>query len=64
MLFILLLFRYVAGVCVMASILPWIMFGILPVTVVYGMLLWYYRQTGNDLQRLDAVSRSPGTCGN
>ena len=43
----------------MVSILPWIMLGIVPVTIVYWMLLRYYRQTGNDLQRLDAVSRSP-----
>jgi len=43
----------------MVSILPWIAFGIIPVTVVYWFLLLYYRQTGNDLQRLDALSRSP-----
>ena len=43
----------------MAIILPWIMFGIVPVTIVYWLLLLYYRQTGNDLQRLDALSRSP-----
>lgn len=43
----------------MVSILPWIAFGIIPVTVVYWFLLLHYRQTGNDLQRLDAVSRSP-----
>lgn len=59
MVFLLLLFRYVAGVCVMSSILPWIVFGIIPVTAVYYMLLLYYRHSGNDLQRLDAVSRSP-----
>ena len=44
----------------MVSILPWIIFGIVPVTIVYWMLLLYYRKTGNDVQsRLDAMSRSP-----
>ena len=43
----------------MSSIQPWIMFGILPVTIAFWMLLLHYRKTGNDLQRLDALSRSP-----
>jgi len=43
----------------MVTIIPWIALGIAPVTVAYWFLLLYYRQTGNDLQRLDAVSRSP-----
>lgn len=43
----------------MVSILPWILLAIVPVTIAYWFLMLYYRKTGNDLQRLDAVSRSP-----
>lgn len=50
---------YVAGVVVMCSILFWVVFAILPVTVAYWVLMLYYRRSGADLQRLDAMSRSP-----
>lgn len=43
----------------MVSILPWIALAIAPVTVIYWLLLLHYRKSGSDLQRLDAVSRSP-----
>jgi ABC-type multidrug transport system fused ATPase/permease subunit len=50
---------YVAGVALMCSILPWMITAIVPVSVIYYYLLLHYRRTGADLQRLDAVSRSP-----
>ena len=50
---------YVAGVTLMCTILPWMLLAIFPVTVVYWFLLLHYRRAGADLQRLDAVSRSP-----
>lgn len=50
---------YVAGVVVMCTILPWVGLVILPVTVFYWVLMLHYRRSGADLQRLDAVSRSP-----
>lgn len=50
---------FVAGVCVMVSIIPWMILVIIPVTTLYWLLLLYYRKSAADLQRLDAVSRSP-----
>jgi ABC-type multidrug transport system fused ATPase/permease subunit len=50
---------YVAGVVVMCTILPWVGFALLPVSVFYWVLMLHYRKSGADLQRLDAVSRSP-----
>jgi len=50
---------YVAGVCVMVAIIPWMALAILPVTLVYWLLLLHYRKSGSDLQRIDALSRSP-----
>jgi hypothetical protein len=50
---------YVAGVVVMCTILPWVGLALLPVTVFYWCLMLHYRKSGADLQRLDAVSRSP-----
>jgi ABC-type multidrug transport system fused ATPase/permease subunit len=47
------------GVCVMVVIIPWLILAILPVTISYYYLLLHYRKSGSDLQRLDAVSRSP-----
>ena len=43
----------------MCTILPYIAFAIFPVTFIYWMLLLHYRKSGPDLQRLDALSRSP-----
>jgi ABC-type multidrug transport system fused ATPase/permease subunit len=50
---------YVAGVVVMVTILPWVGLALFPVTVLYWVLMLHYRKSGADLQRLDAVSRSP-----
>ena len=50
---------FVAGVCVMTFILPWIILALIPVTMLYWTLQMHYRKSGADLQRLDAVSRSP-----
>lgn len=43
----------------MIIILPWIAFALLVTTIFYGFLMIHYRKSGADLQRLDAVSRSP-----
>jgi ABC-type multidrug transport system fused ATPase/permease subunit len=50
---------YVASVLVMCTILPLVGLTLLPVTVLYWVLTLHYRKSGADLQRLDAVSRSP-----
>jgi hypothetical protein len=42
-----------------SSILPWIILGIVPVSVMYFFIQLYYRMSGPDLQRIDAMSRSP-----
>jgi ABC-type multidrug transport system fused ATPase/permease subunit len=47
------------GVSVVVIILPWLILAIVPITVAYYYLLLHYRKSGSDLQRLDAVSRSP-----
>lgn len=43
----------------MIVILPWIAIALLFTTILYGFLMIHYRKSGADLQRLDAVSRSP-----
>lgn len=48
-----------ASICVMISVLPWIIFALVPVIGVYLVIQSYHRLTGPDLQRLDAMSRSP-----
>jgi ABC-type multidrug transport system fused ATPase/permease subunit len=50
---------FVAGVCIMCIILPWIALALLPVTLLYGFLMLHYRKSGADLQRIDATTRSP-----
>lgn len=50
---------FVAGVVVMSTILPWTICALFPITCLYGILLYYYRMTGIDMQRLDAKARSP-----
>jgi ABC-type multidrug transport system fused ATPase/permease subunit len=50
---------FVAAVVVMVSILPWIVFFLVPITIFYVMIHRHYRKSGADLQRLDALSRSP-----
>jgi ABC-type multidrug transport system fused ATPase/permease subunit len=42
-----------------SSILPWIILGLVPVSVIYFFIQLYYRMSGPDLQRIDAMSRSP-----
>lgn len=44
---------------VVVIILPWLILAIVPITIAYYYLLLHYRKSGSDLQRLDAVSRSP-----
>ena len=50
---------YVAGVVVQCSILPWNALAIFPVSLIYWVLMLHYRKSGPDLQRIDALSRSP-----
>ncbi|KAL3764321.1 hypothetical protein ACHAW5_008918 [Stephanodiscus triporus] len=50
---------YVAGVTIQCTILPWCIFVIVPVSVMYWVFMRHYRLSGPDLQRLDALSRSP-----
>jgi len=50
---------FVAGVAVLTAILPWILLALCPVTGIFWLLQLHYRKSGTDLQRLDAVSRSP-----
>lgn len=50
---------FIAAICVMCTILPWILAALVPITAVYGVFVYYYRKSGSDLQRLDALSRSP-----
>jgi hypothetical protein len=42
-----------------STILPWIILGIVPISVIYFFIQLYYRMSGPDLQRIDAMSRSP-----
>ena len=48
-----------AGIIIQAIILPWQLFAILFIVVMYWMLVLHYRKSAVDLQRLDATSRSP-----
>ena len=50
---------FITGIIVMVSILPWMACALLPAITVYWFLLLHYRKCGTDLQRLDAVARSP-----
>lgn len=50
---------YVAGVVLMCTILPWMTLAVFPVTAAFWYLLLHYRRSATDLQRLDALSRSP-----
>eukprot|EP00977_Amphora_coffeiformis_P023284 scaffold12881_cov177-Amphora_coffeaeformis.AAC.3 len=50
---------FVAGIIVMSTILPWTLFALVPIIGLYSALLYYYRMTGTDMQRLDAKARSP-----
>ena len=50
---------FLTSLVVMVSILPWMFIILLPVSVLYLMIHHHYRKSGADLQRLDAMSRSP-----
>lgn len=49
----------ITGLSLLISILPHSSLVLIPVTALYWLLLMYYRKSAVDLQRLDAVSRSP-----
>lgn len=50
---------FIAGICIMTAILPWIALALAPITYLYGVMLLHYRKSGADLQRIDALTRSP-----
>jgi ABC-type multidrug transport system fused ATPase/permease subunit len=50
---------FVAGLCIQISILPWTALALFPVSAMYYILMLHYRHSGPDLQRIDALSRSP-----
>ena len=50
---------FVTAIAVMVSILPWVILALIPATTLYWLLSLHYRKSGTDLQRLDAVARSP-----
>jgi ABC-type multidrug transport system fused ATPase/permease subunit len=50
---------YVAGVTIQCTILPWSALAVGPVSLMYWYLMLHYRRSGPDLQRIDALSRSP-----
>jgi len=49
----------VTGIILQSIILPWQLFAILFIVVLYWMIVLHYRKSAVDLQRLDATSRSP-----
>merc|ERR1712166_1307170 len=50
---------YVASIAVQVAILPWSALALFPISGLYLVFMHYYRMTGPDLQRIDALSRSP-----
>ena len=50
---------YVASISVQITILPLSALVLIPVSASYLFFMNYYRMTGPDLQRIDALSRSP-----
>jgi ABC-type multidrug transport system fused ATPase/permease subunit len=50
---------FLTGVIVIIGILPWMILAMIPVAMVYWMIQNKYRKSGADLQRIDALSRSP-----
>lgn len=50
---------FVTGLAIQITILPYSVCILVPVISLYWLLLLYYRKSAVDLQRLDAVSRSP-----
>jgi ABC-type multidrug transport system fused ATPase/permease subunit len=49
----------ILNLLVQISVLWYNIFVLVPIMVVYWYLLLYYRKSAVDLQRLDAMSRSP-----
>ena len=50
---------YLTAVVLQIAILPWSALSIVPVSLMYWFLMLRYRMSGPDLQRIDALSRSP-----
>lgn len=50
---------FITGLVIQISILPYNICVLVPIIAIYWYLLRYYRKSAVDLQRLDAVSRSP-----
>lgn len=50
---------YIAGCIIQIAILPWSVLVLFPVSLMYWGLMLLYRMSGPDLQRIDALSRSP-----
>eukprot|EP00536_Pseudo-nitzschia_multiseries_P007312 jgi/Psemu1/195381/e_gw1.171.86.1 len=50
---------YFASIAVQIFVIPWMGIALVPITLSYLMFMHYYRLTGPDLQRIDALSRSP-----
>ena len=50
---------FVTGLVIQISILPYSICILVPVITIYWLILLFYRKSAVDLQRLDAVSRSP-----
>lgn len=50
---------FITGLVIQISILPYSVCVLVPVISIYWLILLYYRKSAVDLQRLDAVSRSP-----
>lgn len=49
----------IAGIIIQTVIIPWLLIVLLFIIVNYWLLLSHYRKSAVDLQRLDAMSRSP-----
>jgi ABC-type multidrug transport system fused ATPase/permease subunit len=41
------------------AVLPWLALVLMPVSIMYFFIQLFYRMSGPDLQRIDAVTRSP-----
>ena len=50
---------FITGLVIQISVLWYNIFVLVPIIVIYWYLLLYYRKSAVDLQRLDAMSRSP-----
>lgn len=50
---------FLTGIIVMVVILPWMLLVMIPICGCYWAVQQHYRKSGADLQRIDALSRSP-----